>query len=217
MEEQKRLPRALTPQDVFNTKIETLDFEGEMQEAFGNPAKTGVWIMWGGSGSGKTSMALLLAKELTKYGCVAYNSLEQGASLSMKQALERHELGKVKKGRFLLLQEDLETLSLRLSRRKSPHFVIIDSLQYTGLDYRAYKAFKEKHKDKLIIFVSHAEGIHPDGRTAKKVMYDAEMKILVEGYRATCKGRFVSKTGACYTIWEEGAIKYWLKDTINDE
>lgn len=193
-------------------KIPTLGFSDDFQRAFGNPAKTGVWIMWGNSGSGKTSMALLLAKELTKYGKVAYNSLEQGASLSMKQALQRHDLTSIRRGKFLLLSEDLETLGMRLKKRKSPEFVIIDSLQYTGLDYRSYKAFKEDHKDKLIIFVSHAEGIQPDGRTAKKVMYDAEMKIFIEGYRATSKGRFVSETGAFFTIWEEGAIRYWLKE-----
>lgn len=207
-----RLPRGLTPQDIFKTKIKTLPLEGKFADAFGNPAQTGIWIMWGGSGSGKTSMALLLAKELTKYGKVAYNSLEQGASLSMQEALRRHDLGSVRRGSFLLLSEDLEILSERLSRRQSPDYIIVDSLQYTGLDYRAYKVLKERHKNKLIIFVSHAEGVQPDGRTAKKVMYDAEMKIFVEGYRAISKGRFISENGAFYTVWEEGATKYWLSN-----
>lgn len=208
--ETKRLPRALTPQDLLRTKIRTLPFEGEWQEALGQPSEQGVWIIWGNSGSGKTSFALQLARELTRYGRVAYNSLEQGASLSMQEAIKRHELDRTRRGRFFLLSEDLETLSERLSRRKSPDFVIIDSLQYTGLDYRGYKAFKERHKDKLIIFVSHAEGIKPEGRTASKVMYDAEMKIFVEGYRALSKGRFISESGAYYTVWAEGASLYWL-------
>lgn len=211
-QETKRLPKALSPRDLLNTKIRTLGFEGEWERACGQPARTGIWIVWGGSGNGKTSFALLLAKELCKYGKVAYNSLEQGASLSMQQAIERHNLGDVRRGQFQLLCEDLETLSERLSRRKSPDFVIVDSLQYTGLDYRGYRAFKERHRDKLIVFVSHADGIQPDGRTAKKVMYDAEMKIWIEGYRAISKGRFVSETGAYYTIWEEGAARYWLKE-----
>lgn len=207
-----RLPKALSPQDLLRTKIATLPFEGEFLRAFGRPAQTGVWLMWGGSGSGKTSMALLLAKELAKHGKVAYNSLEQGASLSMQEAIIRNELDKTPRGRFHLLSEDLETLSIRLSRRQSPDFVIIDSLQYTGLDYRGYKAFKEQHRDKLIIFVSHAEGIQPDGRTGKKVQYDAEMKIYVEGYRATSKGRSFGEAGASFTIWDEGAAKYWLEE-----
>ena len=216
MEDQKaikeRLPRALSPQDLFRMNIKTIGWGGEWKKVLGDPARTGVWILWGDSGSGKTSFALQLAKELTKYGKVAYNSLEQGASLSMREALERHELGSVRRGSFLLLSEDLETLSKRLSKRQSPDFVIIDSLQYTGLDYRGYKRFKEAHPNKLIIFVSHAEGIQPEGRTAKKVTYDAEMKIFVEGYRAISKGRFVSEIGAFYTVWEEGATKYWLSN-----
>lgn len=216
MEDQKtikeRLPRALSPQDLFRMNIKTIGWGGEWKQVLGDPARTGVWIMWGGSGSGKTSFALQLSKELTKYGKVAYNSLEQGASLSMREALERHELGSVRRGSFLLLSEDLETLSKRLSKRQSPDFVIIDSIQYTGLDYRGYKRFKEAHPNKLIIFVSHAEGIQPEGRTAKKVTYDAEMKIFVEGYRAISKGRFVSEIGAFYTVWPEGATKYWLSN-----
>lgn len=211
METPTRLPKALSPQDLLRTKFDTLPFEGEWREALGNPETKGVWIIWGGSGSGKTSFALQLARELTRFGKVAYNSLEQGSSLSMRQALSRHEMERTRRGSFQLLQEDLDILSERLSRRQSPSFVIIDSLQYTALNYKSYKAFKERHRDKLIIFVSHAEGIHPEGRTAKKVMYDAEMKIFVEGYRAISKGRFVSDTGAFFTVWEEGASKYWLE------
>ena len=97
MEDQKsikeRLPRALSPADLFRMNIKTIGWGGEWKQVLGDPARTGVWIMWGGSGSGKTSFALQLAKELTNYGKVAYNSLEQGASLSMREALERHELG----------------------------------------------------------------------------------------------------------------------------
>lgn len=207
----KRLPKGLSPRDIFAMKFETLPFEGDFRRAFGEPEKRGVWLMWGGSGSGKTSMAILLAKELAKHGKVAYNSLEQGASLSMREALERHKIDEVERGRFLLLSEDIETLSERLSKRKSPDYVIIDSFQYCGLSYKAYKQFKERHKDKLIVFISHAEGIQPAGRTAVSVQYDADMKIFVEGYRATSKGRFFGEAGACYVIWEEGASKYSLK------
>lgn len=209
--ETKRLPKALSPADIFRMRIETLPFSGAWLRAFGTPARCGVWLIWGGSGSGKTSFALQLALELARWGRVAYNSLEQGASLSMQEALRRHELEKARRGSFSLLSEDLDTLDQRLSRRQSPDFVIIDSLQYTGLDYRTYKRFKEAHADKLVIFLSHAEGIQPEGRTAKRVMYDAEMKIFVEGYRAVSKGRYFGEQGSHYTIWAEGASRYWLE------
>ena len=58
--------------------------------------------------------------------------------------------------------------------------------------------------------MSHAEGQHPGGRVARAVEYDADVKIMVEGFRASCKSRFMDKPGVPFTIWEEGAAKYTL-------
>lgn len=86
--------------------------------------------------------------------------------------------------RFLLLDaEPLDQLSLRLKRQKAPDFVVIDSFQYTQMTYAQYIRFKEQHRNKLLIFISHASGKNPDGRSAKKVAFDASLKIYVEGYR----------------------------------
>ena len=65
---------------------------------------------------------------------------------------------------------------------------------------------------KLLIFISHAEGTRPEGRAAKKVEYDADVKIYVEGFKATCKSRFMDVPGVPFVIWEEGAKKYALKE-----
>ena len=108
----------------------------------------------------------------------------------------------------ILDRESMDDLSERLSKRRSPDVVIIDSFQYSGLTYASYKALKEKHRNKLLIFVSHCEGEKPEGRAAKKVAYDADVKIFVRGFRAISKGRFITKPGNHYTIWEEGAAQY---------
>ena len=76
------------------------------------------------------------------------------------------------------------------------------------MTYRQYIEFKEKHRGKLLIFISHADDRNPDGRSAKKVMYDAALKIYVEGFRAFSKGRFFGSVGH-FTIWDEGAVRYW--------
>lgn len=198
------LRRALSVSDVLRLKRETYAFEGAWAEAFGQPEQNGVWFVWGGSGNGKTSFVLQLCKELSRFGLVAYDSLEEGASLTMQNAFVKMGMQDVARRFVLLDREGMELLDARLGKRKSPDIVVIDSFQYTGMTFRDYQAFKERHADKLLIFISQADGSKPAGRTAVSVMYDAALKIFVSGYRAISKGRYFGTKGY-YTIWEERA------------
>ena len=193
--------------ELLSMKFDTLPFEGEWYDAFGTPESRGVWIVWGKSGSGKTSFVMKLCKELCKYGRVVYNSLEEGISLTMQNTVRRSNMLEANR-RFLLVCESMDELSLRLKRQKSPDFVVIDSFQYTQMTYRQYIEFKEQHRNKLIIFISHATGRLPTGRSGKSVMFDATLKIYVEGYRAFSKGRFIGPVGH-FDIWPEMAARYW--------
>lgn len=194
--------------EVLGMKYETMDFDGPWLDAFGKPERRGVWIIWGNSGTGKTTFALQLCKYLCRFGRVAYDSLEEGACLTMQNAFRREEMMEVNK-RFLLIDnENMEELSVRLKRQKSPDIVVIDSFQYTGMNYRQYIAFKERHRRKLLIFISHADGKLPNGRAAKSLMYDASLKIYVEGFRAFSKGRFIGPKEH-YDIVPEKARTYW--------
>lgn len=200
--------RAFSPSEVLNMKKDTIPFTGAWEEAFGSPEWVGVWIVWGNSGDGKTSFLMQLCKELSKWRKVGYNSLEQKASKTMQDTLREYNMQQCKRGRFQLIPgESIADLSERLSKPKSPDIIVIDSFQYIQMNYKDYIAFKEKHPNKLIIFVSHADGTQPDGRAAKKVKYDAELKIRVEGFRAFSLGRTIGSRGY-YTIWEQGAIDY---------
>lgn len=207
----KRLKRALSVNDVYELERPTYELSGEWHEAFGAVDKTGVWLIWGNSGSGKTTFVLQLCKELARHGRVAYNSLEEGDSLSMKNAFVRVGMRDVARRVILLNRESMTELHERLSRPKSPDIVIIDSFQYTRMNYKAYQAFKEAHTDKLLIFVSHANGKKPKGQAAESVMYDATQKIYVNGYVAFSRGRFNGDKGR-YIIWEERAKKVWGDD-----
>lgn len=200
--------KALTVKEILNKKRQTFPFEGEWADAFGQPERTGVWFIWGRSGNGKTSFVMQLIEELCKYDRVAFDSMEEGDSLSMRQKLVRHGLGKVGSRFHLLNAEPMDELKERLARRKSYNIIVIDSFQYTQMSYRDYIQFKEQNKDKLIIFISHAKGSLPRGTAAEGVMYDATLKIWVEGFKAFSKGRFIGPTGE-FTIWDEGAARYW--------
>lgn len=189
-------------------KYETMAFDGAWRDAFGTPERRGVWIIWGNSGNGKTSFALQLAKYLCRFGRVAYDSLEEGACLTMQEAMRRENMMEVNKKFLLIDNENMEELGIRLSRQKSPDIVVIDSFQYTQMNYRQYIAFKERHKRKLLIFISHADGKLPNGRAAKSLMYDASLKIYIEGFRAFSKGRFIGPVGHI-DIVPDKARTYW--------
>ena len=207
------MKKALSMVDLMRKNREVYAFEDALQEAFGQPEQNGVWFIWGRSGNGKTSFVLQLCKELTRYGKVAYDSLEEGDSLTMQNALMRVGMGDVGR-RFILLNESLKELDTRLKRRRSPDIVVVDSFQYAHIDLKQYEEFIDQHKNKLIIFVSQADGLKPWGRTAQSAMYSASLKIWVEGYRAISKGRYRGNLGY-YTIWAEKAEEYWNKQGNN--
>lgn len=208
------MKRALNIQDIANYNPEVLDFKGEFLASFGKPELSGSWLIWGNSGNGKTRFALQLAKYFARFEKTAYNSLEEGLSLSMQQAVMSVGMSDVSRKFVFLDKEPVEDLSNRLKKPRSPKIVVIDSLQYTGLTYESYKQLIQAHRKKLFIFVSHADGKEPKGNTAKSIRYDASVKVRIEGYRAFPMSRYGG--GEPYTIWKKGADDYWLTNTNND-
>ena len=205
-----KLKRADSPVEIQNMNIPSFEFAGDWEASLGRPAKTGTWIIWGHSGNGKSSFAMQLIKYLCKFDRVIYDSLEESTGKSLQMSLNRHGMEEVNHKLLILDREPMDRLSERLSRKRSPGIAIIDSFQYSGLSYQGYKDLKERHANKLLIFISHAEGMRPEGRAAKKVEYDADVKIFIQGFRAMCKSRFMEKPGVPFLIWEEGAARYEL-------
>lgn len=202
--------RAYSPTEILRMNIPKLEFDGAWAASMGKPAKSGVWLIWGNPGNGKTSFVMQLAKYLCQFDKVVYDSLEESTSLSVQMSMRRHKMEEVNRRFQILDREGMDQLVARLQRRKSAGIAIIDSFQYSGLTYKGYQAMKEALPGKLLIFISHAEGMRPAGRAAKKVEYDADIKILVDGFRASCKSRYMDTPGVPFTVWAEGAAKYWL-------
>ncbi len=201
------MARTLSAKQVLTIKFDTIRLGGGWDECVGEIETTGIWFIWGNSGNGKTSAVVSLCKGLSAFGKVLYNSREEGVSLTMQNTLRRYGMGELG-SRFQLANMSLQELDEKISQQRSPKFVVLDSFQFMGLTYKDFRAFCEKHKNKMLIFVSRTRGRQPEGRAAVSAMYDASCKIWVEGYKAFSKGRFVGTTGEM-TIWDEGAKKYW--------
>lgn len=199
--------RALSVSDIHKFRPNTLNFEGEWNESIGCPELTGTWIVWGNSANGKTRYALQMAKYLAGFCRVAYNTLEEGLSKSIQDAIIDVGMDDVSRSFILLDKEPVADLIIRLRRKQSPDVVIIDSLQYTGMNYAEYRLLRDEFREKLFIFISHADGNEPKGNVGKSIKYDAFVKIRIEGYKAFPQSRFGG--GKEYVIWQKGAQDYW--------
>lgn len=209
-EKQKKpagLKRAYSVTDVLTAKFNTLEFDGFWKDAIGCPELAGTWFIYGDVKNGKTTLAMMLAKYLTNFGRAAYDSVEEGLSQSIQDAYKRLKMAEVR-GKFLLLgKESVEEVAARLRKRKSPDFIFIDTVQFLDLKFSEYKALKAEFPNKIFIYLSHVDGKLPDGSTAKRIWRDANVAILVKGFKAFPTGRYGG--GSPITICEEKAAEYW--------
>lgn len=207
--------RAISNKNVLTAKFEVAEFDGAFLASFGKPELRGAWIIYGGSGCGKTTFVLQVCKYLTRFRRVAYNSLEQGLSLSLQKAWERVGMEEVGNRIILLNKESLKDLRVRLDKKQSPDVIVVDSVQYWhGMKWSDFTNLKDDYPDKLFVFISQEKGGLPDGKIAQKIRYDAEIKIHVEGYKAFVTTRYevadLGEGGADFVIWEHGAHEYWI-------
>lgn len=183
----------------------------DIKKCFGELTTSFIMIVWGMSGNGKSNFLMRLITALMEFGKVLYVSLEESDEKSFQQLVFRHlnlekHNGKIE---FATHEMTFDALVAKLKKKKSPQFIVIDSLQYWNITYEQYKLLKETFHRKTFIFISHAEGKNPKGVTAASIRYDAGIKVRVEGYIAFVTSRYGG--GENYVIWEDGAKKYWGK------
>lgn len=199
--------RAFSPKEVLAKTYKTLPWSERWSRPFGFPATNEIWFVGGASASGKSSFVMQLAKELANYGMVLYCSYEEGVSQSFKDRLERFRMNEAQ-GRFRVVTDDsYEELVERLAKPKSPHFVIVDSFQVSGLSYEQVIQLKTRFRSKSFIFISQEHKGQPMGKAAARLRYIAGLKVRVVGYKAFCQGRFTEDPGSYYVVWEEGILR----------
>lgn len=203
--------RALTAKQVIEKKRIIYGFDGRFLESFGCPEKNAIWMVWGKSGNGKTHFVLTLVKYLAEnFGRADYVSLEEGDKKSFAIALEHVNMVDVRNFR-LVPPVSKELLFERINKTKSADFWIIDSIQYSDISYPEHSVLKNSRrgKKKCIIYISHSNGNNPDGKSADKIRYDADVKVHIIGFVAMIRSRYGGNKP--FIIWEEGAKKYWGK------
>ena len=120
--------RALTVKNLYDKKHETFPFDGEMAKVLGNPSVGGVWLVWGKDKNGKTTMALKLADEFTRWERVLYISGEEGTDVAFQRACQRVGIDTGNKRLHFLEYTPVEVLEEILNKRKARRVVFYDNL-----------------------------------------------------------------------------------------
>lgn len=205
------MKRTISGKQLLTVKHDLIELADGWEHCFGPIPRHCIVFAWGHPGNGKTQAMLNLAKVLTRYGKVLYNSCEEHFGFSMQNNVRiagLHEVG----NRFQLSIDSIEELSERLEKPRSPEFVFLDSVQAMGLKRSQIREFVQKFPNKMLIFISWCEGntSSPRGKVAQDLQHDAHIKIWVSGFKAFSHGRFYGDTGE-KIIWEEGARRAYGK------
>ena len=204
-ENEIKIPRALSYEDINRATFKTIELSEEWQKHLGVPQLgNSHWLIYGGSGQGKTSYALQVVNEICESQKLHYNTLEEGTKLSFKKALERSNI-KSANSKFTYQKENLTELTARLDRKHQSKVVVIDSVQYffRRKSIEDYFKFCELFENTTFIWISGADGNRPKGAIADDIYYDADIVVKIDNYEAIIeKNRFEAYEPR--VIWQQG-------------
>jgi len=200
-----------TNSNIVETKHKTMAFTGKWLDSLGEPPVSGSWIIYGTSGSGKTSFALKLAKYLTRFDRVLYWTLEQGNTKTFQSAWKREKMADCGTD-IMVADEDVnfEMIEKTMKQRKGRGILIIDSLtplKGQSFNIVAYERFRKQMKNKLLIWLSHEKNGIPDTNVGDYILKLADLKMRVEGFKVTVNSRAGDKMKD-FIVWEKGANEY---------
>lgn len=180
-------------------------------ECFGKVVYNFIMVVWGDSGNGKSNFLMQFIGVLIENGRVLYVGLEEGSARTMQMKAAKYFDEEEHSGRIRFADHTMtyEAIFDELKKKNGIRFIVVDSIQYWNITYEDYKALKKAYPRKTFIFISHSNGKIPDGSTAKKVRYDADIKVHVQGFVAFTKSRYKEGDPKNHVIWEHGARTQW--------
>lgn len=151
-----------------------------------------VLVIGGFSGNGKTEACIQLADELCSHGKVGWFSYEQrhGADLqraTIRNKMERHSGSFIPIDPLSNLPEGvslLEDLDKYLSKRNSPDFIFIDSVDYTRWTKADYDyLWKKYYGKKSFIFICHTDKSgNPRKTVSTDIIFDGGVFLWAKKY-----------------------------------
>lgn len=183
--------KTISVKTLLEKKYPSYEFNDEWRDALGNVETNFKMLIWGASGSGKTTFTTKLCKYLSQFGKVYYNSIEQGEGKSFQDLAVQLNLHECEAGSFMIGDRDnYEDMYEKLKRNRAK-FVVIDSAQYLNLTVAQYKLLIKSFPKKAFIIISwEGTAQEPKGEPAKAIKYMVDIKCYVQKGVANCQSRF---------------------------
>lgn len=186
----KKYKNSIDISTLLSMEFHTYGLSQPWVDAIGEVEKSFRMIIYGLSGSGKTTFAMYLCKELANHGKVYYNSIEQGKAKSLQSVANHCQMNEVPSGRMVIGDRDNYVQMLEKLKNNGSRFVVIDSLDYINLTTEKYKELVKLFPRKSFIIVAWASGDSPKSQYAKAIEYMADIKTLVIKGVAHSRSRF---------------------------
>jgi hypothetical protein len=174
-----------TLEDISKITFKTFDLSDSKFSIIGNPSIDFKMLLWGFSGSGKTTYSIELLDVLSKYGKTIFLSSEEKINESLKLKLQKIKnpnisLASIKGISFIRLNKYLTDSLFEI--------IVIDSITDIGFTNNEFK--KLMKIDKAIIYIAQAT----KGNTYRGdsiIAHESDVTIRMENYNPTIeKTRF---------------------------
>jgi predicted ATP-dependent serine protease len=187
---------------IMSKKYQTMSLPDEWIEALGEISNPFRWLVFGLPKNGKTTFVLMFCKAMALMGYkVYYNSMEEGDSKTMQDAMVRVKLDEVPNGKFILGDRDsIHDMILKLKKNKAL-IVVLDSRDYAKLTTDQYKLLTSTFPRKCFIIVCWEQSKKPLGKYAKDIEFMVDMVTHVSDHIATTNGRFGAQLK--FDVWED--------------
>jgi hypothetical protein len=180
-----------------------------LREAIGPAEQRGCWFIYGAEKNGKTSLALMLAKELSAHERVAYISAEEGLDKSFIDSCRRAGITTADR---IVWDEYLpvDDIVAKYSKPQAARIVIIDNLTMYQDEVKPSELKRrlvDALRGKLVILLGHEERRLPFPAVARMAGKIAKVIFHVRGLRASVVSRF--SAGGEIILNESNSRMYW--------
>jgi predicted ATP-dependent serine protease len=192
--------RTLGVNQILNKQYDSSPLDKKWLAALGEISAPFKWLVFGRPKNGKTTFVLQFCKDASEFAKVYYNSMEEGDSKTMQEALKRVNMNETKPGRFMLGDRDTFKEMCEKLKKNRAQIVVIDSRDYMKLTTDQYKMLTTMFPRKSFIIVCWEQSGKPLGKYAKDIEFMVDMVTHVSRFTAITNGRFGAELK--YRIWD---------------